>query len=173
MLFAAADPLAFNLLPFITTIVVFLIVLVVLRILVWPKILKGIDDRNEKILHEIESAEAARAAAGAKQKEFEHKLAEALEQSAKMIREAKSEAVRLGDEIRAKSETDLADRARRATEEIENARRTAIAELESHAAKLAVSIASRILKREINPADQKRMVEESLAGMSGMSGKRS
>ncbi len=166
MLFASADPLAFNLLPFITTIVVFLIVLTVLKILVWPKILKGIDDRNEKILHEIESAEAARAAAGAKQKEFEQKLAEALEQSAKMIREAKSEAVRLGDEIRAKSETDLADRARRATEEIENARRTAVAELEAHAAKLAISIAGRILKREINPTDQKRMVEESLAGMS-------
>ena len=92
-----------------------------------------------------------------------------------MIREAKSEAVRMGDEIRAKSEADLAERARRAGEEIENARRAAIAELESHAATLAVSIAGRILKREINPTDQKRMVEESLAGMTDMtsqSGKR-
>ena len=68
------------------------------------------------------------------------------------------------------SKPDLAERARRAGEEIENARRAAIAELESHAATLAVSIAGRILKREINPADQKRMIEESMAGMSTMSG---
>ena len=172
MLIASTDPLAFNLLPFITTIVVFAVVAIALGMFVWPKILKGLDDRNAKILHEIESAEAARAAAASKQKEFEQKLAEALEQSAQMIREAESDAVRMGDEIRAKSEADLAERARRAGEEIENARRTAIAELESHAATLAVSIAGRILKREINPGDQKRMVEESLAGMSDKSAKR-
>ena len=169
MLIASTDPLAFNLLPFVTTIVVFSVVAIALGIFVWPKILKGLDDRNAKILHEIESAEAARAVAAAKQKEFEQKLAEALEQAAQMIREAKSEAVRMGDEIRAKSEADLAERARRAGEEIENARRAAIAELESHAATLAVSIAGRILKREINPADQKRMIEESMTGMSTMS----
>ena len=169
MLIASSDPLAFNLLPFVTTIVVFSVVAIALGKFVWPKMLMGLDDRNAKILHEIESAEAARAAAAAKQKEFEQKLAEALEQAAQMIREAKSEAVRMGDEIRAKSEADLAERARRAGEEIENARRAAIAELESHAATLAVSIAGRILKREINPADQKRMIEESMTGMSTMS----
>ena len=108
MLIASTDPLAFNLLPFVTTIVVFSVVAIALGIFVWPKILKGLDDRNAKILHEIESAEAARAVAAAKQKEFEQKLAEALEQAAQMIREAKSEAVRMGDEIRAKSEADLA-----------------------------------------------------------------
>lgn len=166
MLLASADPLAFNWLPFLTTIVVFLVVVVALGAFVWPKILKGLEERNEKILGEIASAEAARAAAAAKQKEFEQKLAEALEQSAKMIREAKSEAVRLGDELRSKSEAELAERARRASDEIDNARRTAVAELEAHAATLAVSIAGRILQREITPSDQKRMVEESLAGMS-------
>ncbi len=165
MLLASADPLAFDLFTFITTMVVFLVVFVVLGVVVWPKILKGLSERDDKILHEIESAEAARVAAGAKQKEFEHKLSEALEQSAVMIREAKSEAVRLGDEIRAKNEAELSLRARRAAEEIEAARRTAVAELEAHAATLAVSIAGRILQREINPADQKRLVEESLAGM--------
>lgn len=165
MLLASSDPLAFQFLPFITTVVVSLIVFVVLGTVVWPKIFKGLEERDAKILHEIEMAEAARAAAAAKQKEFEHKLSEALEQSDKMIREARAEAVRLGDEIRAKNESELAERARRAGEEIENARRTAVAELEAHAATLAISIAGRILEREISPADQKRLVEQSLAGM--------
>jgi len=169
MLLASANPLEFNLFPFITTIVVFATVAIALGVFVWPKILKGLDDRNTKILGEIAAAEASRASAAAKQKEFEQKLQEAMEQSSRMIREAKAEAVRMGEELRARSEADLAERARRAHEEIENARRTAVAELEAHAATLAVSIASRILKREISSADQKRMVEESLAGMQGKS----
>lgn len=165
MLLAAADPLAFDLYTFITTLVVFAVVFVVLGVVVWPKILKGLDERDAKILHEIESAEAARVAAMAKQKEFEHKLAAALEESERMLREARASAVRLGDEIRAKNESELAERARRAGEEIESARRTAVAELESHASSLAIAIAGRILEREISPADQKRLVEQSLAGM--------
>ncbi len=166
MLLASADPLAFNFLPFITTIVVLGIVFFVLKLKVWPQISKGIDDRNEKILGAIASAEAAHAVAAAKQKEFETKLSEALEQSAKMIREAKTEAIRLGDEIRAKAEAELGERAKRAREEIEGARRLAVSELEAHAASLAVSIAGRILKRELTATDHQRIVEESLAGMS-------
>ncbi|MBM4008593.1 MAG: F0F1 ATP synthase subunit B [Planctomycetes bacterium] len=169
MMLASANPLEFNLFPFITTMVVFGTVAVGLGIFVWPKILKGLDDRNAKILGEIAAAEAARTAAAAKQKEFEQKLQEAMEQSSRMIREAKAEAVRMGEELRARSEAELAERARRAQDEIESARRTAVAELEAHAATLAVSIASRILKREISATDQKRMVEESLAGMQGKS----
>lgn len=165
MLIAAADPLAFDFYTFITTIVVCLVVVVVLGLVVWPKILKGLDERDAKILHEIESAEAARASAMAKQKEFEHKLAAALEESDRMLREARAAAIRLGDEIRAKNESELADRARRAGEEIENARRTAVAELEAHASSLAIAIAGHILEREIAPADQKRLVEQSLAAM--------
>jgi F-type H+-transporting ATPase subunit b len=169
MMLASANPIEFNLFPFITTIVVFGTVATALGAFVWPKILKAIEDRNAKILGEIAAAEAARAAAAMKQKEFEQKLQEAMEQSSRMIREAKAEAVRMGEELRVRSEADLAERARRAHEEIENARRAAVAELEAHSAALAVSIASRILKREINSADQKRMVEESLAGMQGES----
>ncbi|MSR28403.1 MAG: ATP synthase F0 subunit B [Phycisphaerales bacterium] len=170
MLLASADPMAFNWLPFVTTIVVFGIVFFVLAFSVWPKIDKGLDERSQKILHEIESAEAARVTAAAKQKEFEQKLAEGLEQSARMIREAKAEAVRLGDEIRARSEADLSERARRAAEEIDGARRLAVSELEAHAAALAVAIAGRILQRELKPADNQRIVEESLAGMSAKRG---
>ncbi len=165
MLIASADPLAFDPFTFITTMVVFVVVFVVLGVGVWPKILKGLNERDAKILHEIESAEAAREAAMAKQKEFELKLAAALEESDRMLREARASAVRVGDELRAKNESELAERARRASDEIENARRTAVAELEAHASSLAIAIAGRILEREISPTDQKRLVEQSLASM--------
>ena len=49
-----------NLLANITGILVPLIAVTLLIIFVWPKILKGLDDRNDKILSEIHSAEEAR-----------------------------------------------------------------------------------------------------------------
>ena len=53
-------PLDANFIANITGIVVFVVALVALRILVWPKITAGLDERNEKIISEIQSAEEAR-----------------------------------------------------------------------------------------------------------------
>ena len=43
-------PLDANFIANITGIVVFVVALIALRILVWPKITAGLDDRNEKIV---------------------------------------------------------------------------------------------------------------------------
>jgi F0F1-type ATP synthase membrane subunit b/b' len=51
----------------------------------------------------------------------------------------------------------------RATQDLEGAKRAALSEIHAAAASLATSVAGKILKREIQPADQKRLVEESLS----------
>jgi F0F1-type ATP synthase membrane subunit b/b' len=53
----------------------------------------------------------------------------------------------------------------RATQELESAKRTALAEIHAVAATLATTVAGKILKREIQPGDQKRLVDESLSEM--------
>src|SRR5688500_9306054 len=73
----AAGPIDPALLPFITAIVVFGLAFLVLYLLVWPKITKGLDDRDRKIREEIEAAEAARAKANAALAEYERNLASA------------------------------------------------------------------------------------------------
>lgn len=162
MILAEANPLAFNLLPFFTSIVVSLIFVGILYAKVWPTITKGLDERNQKIIGEIKAAEEARKEAKAAQESFQRKLAEAQAESMQMIRHAQAEAQRQGEEQRARVEAELADRQRRASEEIESARRAAVAQLESQAADLAVAIAGRILSREVNAADQRKLVDESL-----------
>ena len=54
----------------------------------------------------------------------------------------------------------------RATQELEGAKRAAISEIHAMAAGLATTVAGKILKREIQPGDQKRLVEESLSELS-------
>ena len=152
-----------NLLANITGILVPLIAVTLLIIFVWPKILKGLDDRNDKILSEIHSAEEAREQAKSALADYERELSRAREESSKMISDAKSQAKALADELRDKNEQELSERMARATADIESAKASAVSELHAEAAELASVMASKILAREINVQDQKQLLEESLA----------
>ncbi|MCE9619929.1 MAG: F0F1 ATP synthase subunit B [Planctomycetes bacterium] len=162
---AAQSPLDMKLLPAISTVVVFLVALGIFAFVVWPKITKALDARDEKILGEIRAAEAAQAKAKAAQGEFEKKLEEARAAADDMIRKARGEADRQAEELRSRSQRELDEMRQRATQELESAKRTALAEIHATAATLATAVAGKILKREIQPGDQKRLVDESLAEM--------
>lgn len=146
----------------ITALVVFGIFATVIAFYVWPRISSGLDDRRNKILGEIKAAEDARAAAKGAQEEFEKQLANAREESANMIKQARADAQRVADDMKARNEQELAERVARANADIETARRTAVADLQQHAASLATDIAGRILGRQINDQDNARLVQESL-----------
>jgi F-type H+-transporting ATPase subunit b len=153
-------------LPAITAIVVFLVAFAFLAIVVWPKITKGLDERNEKILSEIRAAEAAQAKAKAAQVEFEKRLEEARAEADRTVRAARAEAERQAEELRARAAKELEDMKNRATQELEGAKRAALSEIHAMAAGLATTVAGKILKREIQAGDQKRLVEESLSELS-------
>jgi len=153
-------------LPAYTALIVFGITFAMLGVFVWPKILKGLDDRNNKILSEIRAAEAAQVKAKAAQSEFEKRLDEARAEADRTIRAARVEAERQADELRARAVLDLEEIKSRATQELEGAKRAALREIHAVAASLATTVAGKILKREIQPADQKRLVEESLSELS-------
>ena len=157
-----------NFLANITGIVVPLIAFTLLGIFVWPKIIKGLDDRNEKILSEIKSAEEAREQAKSALADYERELSRAREESSKMIADAKAQAAALANELREKNEQELAERMSRATADIESAKASAVSELHAQAADLASVMAGKILAREINVQDQKQLLEESLAELGRM-----
>ena len=56
-----------------------------------------------------------------------------------------------------------------AANEIESAKKAAISELHAEASTLAVTIASKVLGREINSTDQQSLVDESLAELTKVS----
>ena len=85
-----------------------------------------------------------------------------------MIARAKADAKAVAQELRDRNEAELSDMKQRATRDLDAAKRAAITELHAEAATLAADIAARILKREISPEDQKRLVDESLQEMAGV-----
>lgn len=155
-------PMDLSIITSITALIVFAVFSCVIGFVVWPRISKGLDDRRDKILGEIKAAEDARAAAKGAQEEFERQLANARDEAANMIKQARADAQRVADELKARNEQELAERVSRANADIESARRNAVADLHAQAAGLATDIAGKILKRQINPADNDRLVQESL-----------
>ena len=162
-----ATPVSFQVLPAVTAFVVFGVVFAVLAKFVWPTIAKGLDERNSKIVGEIKAAEDARAAAKAAQSEFERSLANAREEAANMIKQARADAQRVADELKAKNDQELAEKVARANADIEAARKAAVAELQAQSAALAVEVASKILRRQVNDQDNQRLVQESLRELAG------
>ncbi len=150
------------------TMAIFLLVLWVLGKFAWGPILSGLQGREKFIRDSLEQAKSQRDEAKDRLREYEEKLASARAETEEILEEARRDAAALSarEEERAKTEAEkILSRAKR---EIEIAKDTAIKELYSQAADLATGAASRILQRELNPADHQRLIEESIAAIGKM-----
>jgi F-type H+-transporting ATPase subunit b len=131
----------------------------------WGPVLSGLQGRERFIRESLESAKRNRDESVAKLAEYEARLAGARDEVDAIMAEARrdAEALRQREEQRARTEAEtLLDRARR---EIEIAKDTAVKELYQRATVLATDAASRIIRRELRPEDNERLVAESVAAL--------
>lgn len=149
--------------PAITAIIVFLVVLFVISTKVAPKIIKGLEDREHKIADEISQAEKAREQAKQALSEYERSLAEAKAEARRMLEETKARQQQFEAELKSKADAAVASMKDRARRDIEAAKRQALSEIYAEASMLATTMAGKILRRSVNEADQKRLLDESLA----------
>lgn len=147
----------------ITALVVFVIVVGILATLVWPKITKGLSDRNAKIQSEIAAAEEARKQAKDALNEYERNLAEARGEAQKMLEDTRAQQATMAAELRARADVELNAMREKAKIEIEAAKKQAIAEIYSESVMIATAMAGKILQREVTVSDQQRLMDESLA----------
>ena len=154
----------------ILTLVVFAVAFAIMATQVWPRILKGLEERSEKIRQEIAAAEDARQQAREALEQYEQSLAQARAEAQKMIDKAKADQTRVVQELKANAETEVSKMKDRAMRDIEATRRAAVAEIYHEAAALSTTIASKLMAREISGDDQDRLLEESLQELRSAAG---
>lgn len=144
------------------TFVVFILLLLVLRKMAWGPLLKSLQEREEHIEHCLLTAEQSR-------NESEHLLAQhrqALAHAADEVRgildEARRNAQTMQDEILVKARAEADAEKQRARHEIESARDQALSEIWTKAADLAVSVAGRVLAKELSEGDHRRLVDSAI-----------
>ncbi len=144
------------------TLVVFLCLLALLAKFAWGPIMEGLERREASIAAAIEEAEQA-AAKGAEQLQlYEAKLAAAAEETREMLAAARKDAEATGERIVAEAH-EAAQRERdKAVADIAAAKNAALADITERSVDLAVSMAGRMIQRQLTPDDRQRLMREAL-----------
>lgn len=148
---------------FIPMLIVFVIIWGIIAKVAWPAIAGTLDKRAATIKDSLETAEAARIEAEQLLEEYKQQLAEARRESAEILSEAKRAGENVRNDILAKAQVEAEDMVENARKSIENEKQAAIAELRNTVADLSVSVAGRIIQRDLDPAEHKRVIESYLA----------
>ncbi len=162
MLLADGELIDPNLAQSIWILVLFLVVAIILYKTAWKNVLVGLKAREERIRQDIADAEAARVKAEQTLRQYDARLASAEEKVRDIIDKAAVDAEKIATSIRMKAQVEAEDAKERATKEIEAAKNTALTEIYQQTADLATSIAEKIVRRTLNPDDQRDLVNKSL-----------
>lgn len=153
----------------IWTIVIFVIMLIILYP-AWNTVLKGLKAREERIRKDISDAETAREKAEATLREYNAKLATAEKQVQDMIAGAVQQGEKIAAQINSQAQKDAEEARNRAQREIASASKQAIADFKNRAAEISTDIAEKIIRRNLNPEDQRDLVDRSLEQLETVKG---
>jgi F-type H+-transporting ATPase subunit b len=146
----------------LTTLIVFLVLVAVLGKFAWGPIAGGLKAREDKIRKDIQDAEEARARAEATLKDYNTQLATAENRVREMLAKATADGEKLATGIRMKAQQEAEEIKERSQRDIEAARDQALREIYEKTAELSTNIAEKIIRRNLNPADQQDLVRQSL-----------
>jgi F-type H+-transporting ATPase subunit b len=125
----------------------------------FPAIKGSMNARAERIQGDLDAAAAQRSEADQILSDYRAQLADAKNESARIIEEARQAADSLKREQEARLQTELAEMRQRSQADIEAAKTQAIADLRNEVASLAVGAAEVIVQRNLDEASQVELVE--------------
>ena len=146
----------------IYTFAVFMLLLLILGTLAWPKIGAALTEREKRIEDNIASAEAKSEEAKRLLAQYEAKLASAAAEVKAMLEEARKDAEGTKEQIIAEARAGAQAERDRAIRDIEIASNHAMKDLAETSANLAVELAGKVIRESINPAKQQELVRAAL-----------
>ena len=123
--------------------------------------------RREGIKRELARAEQERAAALAKLKEIEERLARLNTEVATIKEQSKHEAAEERERIARSTETEITKLSEQASREIESAGKAARKDLRRYTAEQSVRLAEEIVRREMKPEDDARLIASNIEELGG------
>ncbi|RMH59962.1 MAG: ATP synthase F0 subunit B [Candidatus Hydrogenedentota bacterium] len=128
----------------------------------WGPFTKALDEREEKIANDVRKAEEARAEAQRLLEEYESRLGRARSEADKIIVDARQRAEEIAARLKKEAQADAAETIEKARQAIEAEREAAVVELKSTVAEAAVSLASKILREDLDRPKHERLIEETV-----------
>lgn len=159
------DPAEFRADKALATLVVFGALLALLTAFAWKPIAAGLEKRERTILTNIKNAEQASKDAAAKLVQYEAKLAAAAQEAQQIVADARKDAEAAGQRLLTAAQEEAARQRDRAVADIDSAKRVALNEIAERSTDIAMTLASRVVGREVKAGDHQSMIQDMLNQM--------
>lgn len=148
---------------FIWTILTFLLLLAILAKFAWKPLLKMLKDREELIRSSLKDAEKAQQELARLNAEGEEIINKARSEAQAILAQGKTAAAKMKeetlDDAKEKAKAIAAD----AEKQIQIEKEKAITEIKSEVVQLSLSVAEKLIKKNLSAEDNKALIDESLA----------
>jgi len=143
----------------IWTIIIFTLLVLLLRKFAWKPLIDSLNKREQTIKDSVDKAEHLRQEAEKMFDENKKLLAKADEESRRIINEGKGYAEKLRNELIGKTHEDATRIIQQAKDEIEREKISALNDLKSEIADLAVRAAGKIIDENLDEKKQKKIID--------------
>ena len=147
---------------FVWTILTFLLLVFVLAKFAWKPLLKMLQDREDMIRSSLEDAEKAKSELERLNEESEAIMAKARSEAQSILADGKAAAEKVKDGIIAKSKEQANKIREDAGNQIQVEKDKAISEIKEEVVNLTLSVAEKLIQKNLSGADNKSLIEESL-----------
>ena len=147
---------------FIWTILTFLALVFLLAKFAWRPLLEALDIRQQGIRKALDDAQAAKQELERLQQESAQIIRKARVDAEAVMTQTRADADRLREELRQKAKAEAEGIMRNAERQIQLETGRAIQQIRAEAVDLSVSIASKILQRNISKEDNERLIADAL-----------
>ena len=147
---------------FIWTIITFLILCYVLAKFAWKPLIKMLDDRENMIKGSLEDAKKAKMELERLSEESEAITLKARSEAQSILAESKVAAEKVKDDIIAKSKEQAIKIRDDAQKQIQVEKDKAISDIKQEVVNLTISVAEKLIKKNLSDLDNKSLIEDSL-----------
>ncbi len=137
----------------------FTVLFVLIAKFAFPAIKKGIDARAEKIQGSLDEAEKTRDEANTILEDYRRQLADAKNESARIIEEARQSADKLRQDLKKQAEAEVAEIKSRAQEDIAAQVSRAMGDLRARVADMTIELTEKVVQRNLDRETNLALIE--------------
>jgi F-type H+-transporting ATPase subunit b len=149
----------------IGTLINTLLLFLVLKHFLFDKVNAVLESRKNEVAQTYEDADTALKNAKELETEYTEKLKGAKEESAEIIRSATQKAQTRSDEIIGEAKTEAHGIIVKANSDIEKEKKRAVNQIKDEISDIAVSIAEKVVSKEIDPKTHEKLIESFIDGI--------
>ena len=138
----------------------FLVLLVILAKFAYKPLLQAMDDRRNRIINDLDSAEQTRLDAEALKEQYAEQLAGARQEATEIVNKANQIAQNLHDELVEQARVEQEAMMANAKERIEQDKQQALLDIRSEVIKLSTLIAGKIVNQKLKSANDQKLVTD-------------